>query len=1195
VWLGDGEHRLFVTVHHLIHDGPSIYGVFLPELTALYEAFSAGKPSPFSELPIQYADYALWQRQWLQGEVLANHIAYWRKQLAGDLPVLQLPTDRLRPATQTYRGAIHRFTLPKSLTEALKALSRQQGSTFFMTLLAGFTALLHRYTGQDDIIVGTVSASRKRSEAEGLLGYFLNPLALRTDLSGNPAFGELLGRVRDVTVEALSHDDVPFEHLVKELQRDRDLSRNPIFQAVISLEPPMPSLNSGWNLTQSDVDTGVAYFDLYVGLDDLPNGTIGRVRYNRDLFDASTIARMLGHWQTVLESIVANPNQPVSRLRLLTERERLHLSSLGNVVHPENKFVRFEREEIAQPIPSRFEALVNKYPTRSAVKTAQYEWTYDVLNKVANRVARRLLTILGSQQKNIAILLDHDAPMIGAIIGSLKAGKTYVPLDPLYPFERISYMLRDSQTTALLTNNKKMDLAKKLAGDALPVINVDEITPTISADNICLPISPSTLAYILYTSGSTGQPKGVMQTHRNVLHFISNYTNDLRISADDRVTLIPSLSFDAAVMDIFGALLNGACLYPISLKEEVTTRLADWLARHQLTIYHSTPTVFRHLVSELPGKQDLTKIRLIILGGEEVHKSDFDLYKKHFSAESLFVNLAGQTESSVNLMYFLNQQTVLTRAAVPIGYPVKDTEVLLLDQDGKPTEIYGEIGIRSAHVAPGYWRNPELTRAAFLIDESKGNRRIYRTGDMGRLLPDGRIEFLGRKDFQVKIRGIRIELGEIEAVLMQHSAVREAVVMAREATSGGKQLVAYVLPKPKQPTTATELRSFLKTKLPDYMVPSAFVCLDALPLTPNGKVDRKALPVPDETRSGSENSFVAPRDHVERQLTKIWEEFLGIQAIGVKDNFFDLGGHSLLAMSILAKVEKTFGKSLPLATLFQAPTVEQLASILRQDGRSAPPSLVIPLQPKGSKPPFFCHGASLEMALPLGTDQPFYGLQPHGQDGREAPSTVEDMAADYIKEIRTIQPEGPYFLGGYSFGGIVAFEMAQQLQKQEQKVALLVLIDPASPSNDLFPPNASLAVNTTSFSYETYQHLHNLARLGTREKLSYVLERVRWRLDRINRKIKMVVCNFYLGIGRRVPASLRMFYFFEVSRQTNRKYVPQIYPGRIIFLKAEKSSIDWSKLATEGLEIQELPGRHLELLRDLHAQTVGEKLRSCLE
>ncbi|OLD98599.1 MAG: hypothetical protein AUI36_45060 [Cyanobacteria bacterium 13_1_40CM_2_61_4] len=465
--------------------------------------------------------------------------------------------------------------------------------------------------------------------------------------------------------------------------------------------------------------------------------------------------------------------------------------------------------------------------------------------------------------------------------------------------------------------------------------------------------------------------------------------------------------------------------------------------------------------------------------------------------------------------------------------------------------------------------------------------RIYLTGDLGLMRSDGCLEYIGRKDFQVKISGYRIEVSEIEMALLDLVGIKKAVVLAREDPPGYQRLVAYIVPVQGRAPAIPDLRRFLKAKLPEYMVPSTFVFLDALPLTPNGKVDRRALPALDQGRPEVETTFVAPQNALEVHLSRIWEKVLGIEPIGVRDNFFELGGHSLLAMGVLAQIEKQFGKNLPLAILFQAPTVEQLASILRQKGRSTSPSLVIPLQPLGSKPPFFCHGASLDMALHVDTDQPFYGLQPHGQDGRQAPSTIEEMAADYLKEIRTIQPEGPYFLGGYSFGGIVAFEMAQQLQKQGQKVALLVLIDPASPSSDL-------AVNT-SFGYEIYQHLSNLVRLGNREKLTYVLERVKWRLDEINRKIKMMVCRFYLGIDRRVPFNLRMFYFFEASRHATQEYVPQIYPGRIIFLKAEKSSLEWHRLAAEGLETHEVPGRHLELLRAPHAQVLGENLRSCFE
>ncbi len=501
-------------------------------------------------------------------------------------------------------------------------------------------------------------------------------------------------------------------------------------------------------------------------------------------------------------------------------------------------------------------------------------------------------------------MFEHDAPMIAAIFGVLKSGNTYVPLDLTHPKERLAHILEDSQATALLTTRDTIAVAKMLATGPLKIIDINEIDDAVSTANLDLPILPNALAYILYTSGSTGQPKGVVQSHRNVLHHIANYTNSLHLNADDRLTLIPSYGFDAAVMDIFGALLNGATLYPMDVKEEDPTTLLARMVEEKITIYHSTPTVYRYLVASLTGREDLSAIRLAVLGGEEVLKKDIDLFRRHFSVNAIFVNGLGPTESTLALQYFINHETQVIGNIVPVGYPVQDTEILLLNEAGEQTEIYGEIGIRSEHLALGYWQKPEIAMAAFVPDPEGGTKHIYRTGDMGRLLSDGTIAFTGRKDFQVKIRGVRIEPGEIEATLSQHPGVRECVILAREDVPDDKRLVGYFTSKQQPAPSAQNLRSFLKQKLPDYMVPSAFVHLAELPRTPNGKVDQRALPPPDQSVIGLEENYVAPRSSVEEILVGIWVEVLKLERVGIHDNFFELGGHSLLATQVIARLRK---------------------------------------------------------------------------------------------------------------------------------------------------------------------------------------------------------------------------------------------------------------------------------------------------
>jgi amino acid adenylation domain-containing protein len=922
--LGDTEHRLFLTLHQSIFDGLSLYQVFLPELRALYEAFSNGKPSPLPDLPIQYADFAVWQRQWLQGDLLADQLAYWKQHLADAPAALELPTDRQRPLVKTYRGSMRPFALSKRLTEALKGLSRQERLTLFMVLLAAFNTLLYRYTGQDDLLIGTSTAGRKRPETQGLMGYFLNTLVLRTNLSGDPTFRELLLRVREVTNSDFAHEDVPFQYLVKELHPERNLGQNPLFQVMLTLEPSLPVLPSGWTLTQMDVETDTAKFDLYLELDDRPEGLIGRFEYSTDLFDAATIARMVGHWRTLLEGIVADPERRLSELPLLTEAERHQLLVEWNATQMEYP--------IDKCIHQLFEVQVERTPDALAVVFEDTHLTYWELNQQANQLAHHLQKLGVGPEVLVGLCIDRSLEMVVGILGILKAGGAYVPLDPAYPRDRLAFMLQDTQMPVLLSQQR---LVEELPRCTARVICLDTDWGGIARECDENPISgatPENLAYVIYTSGSIGQPKGVAIMHRSTVAFtlwaMSVFTSEDLAG----VLASTSLCFDLSVFEIFVPLCGGGT---VILAENVL-HLPHLVTGKQVSLINTVPSAMAELIrsDSLPAS-----VNTVNLAGEPLHNTLVQQIYQHDTVQQVF-NLYGPTEDTTYSTYTLVEKG---EREPSIGHPITNSQVYILDSHLQPVPIgvEGELYLGGDGLARGYLNRPELTTERFIPNpfSQQPSAHLYKTGDLARYLSDGNIEFLGRIDHQVKIRGFRIELGEIEVVLGQHPAVQQALVVAREDTCGNRYLVAYVVPHEDQTLTVGDLQSHVMEQLPTYMVPSAFVLLDKLLLTPNGKVDRHMLPAPGSARIAREGTFIAPTLMVHNQLIQIWEELLDVRAIGIRDNFFDLGGHSLLAARMVNRIEQVCGKKIPLAILFAGPTIENLANALLVGADSNTPSM----------------------------------------------------------------------------------------------------------------------------------------------------------------------------------------------------------------------------------------------------------------
>ncbi|MEH2230338.1 MAG: non-ribosomal peptide synthase/polyketide synthase [Nostoc sp.] len=945
VVLSETEHILLMCMHHIVSDGWSM-GVFVQELAALYSAYSQGQTSPLAPLPIQYADFAIWQRQWLQGDILQKQLSYWEKQLADAPALLSLPTDRPRPAVQTFAGATQQFELSIELTSKLTKLSQEQGVTLFMTLLAAFDTLLYRYTEQEDILVGTPIANRNRGEIEGLIGFFVNTLVLRTDLSGNPSFSELLNRVRQMAMEAYSHQDLPFEMLVETLQPERDLSHAPLFQVDFLLQnDPLSQVElAGLNVTSLPIESATAKFDLTLAMAIAPTGMVGVWEYNTDLFDASTIARMAGHFVTLLEAIVENPQQQISQLPMLTTVEQQQL------------FIQWNDTQADYPqdlcIHQLFESQCLSTPDAIAVIFENQQLTYQQLNTQANQLAHYLQSLGVGPEVLVGIYLERSLSVIVGLLAVLKAGGGYVPLDPDYPQQRLADISQDSQFSVLITEQKLLS-SLPVQDVKIIVLDTSEVLKNQSQENPVSEVEPENLACILYTSGSTGKPKGVMLAHEALVNHSSAISEVFGLNNCDRVLQFASFSFDVAAEEIFPTWYKGATvvLRPAQMFPDFAS-LAQFIEQQKLSVLNITPAYW-HEWAVAVSKSDATvpeSLRLVAVGGDAVLPETVTIWQQLVGARVNCLNVYGPTEASVTAIVhdLLHPKSEKTNSVL-IGRPIANTQAYILDRHLQPAPIgvKGELHIGGVRLARGYLNLKELTDEKFIPNpfEKAEGRRLYKTGDLARYLPDGNIECFGRIDNQVKIRGFRIELGEIEAVLNQHSHVQTSCVIIREDAIGDKRLVAYVVPYHEQIPTISELRQFLSNHLPLYMVPNTFVVLESLPLTPNRKVDRRALPIPD-LYSELKDKYVAPRTPIEEMLAQIWAQVLKVELVGIHDNFFEIGGHSLLATQLVSRIRNIFKVELPLRGLFAAATVAQLAHLIGELQQQELEIIVPPILPR---------------------------------------------------------------------------------------------------------------------------------------------------------------------------------------------------------------------------------------------------------
>jgi len=1197
ITLNENEYVLVVTMHHIASDGWSI-SIFVKEIIELYKSFIENRLADLSPLPVQYADFAIWQRNYLQQEVIEKKIGYWKNKLHGVEP-LELPTDYPRPAVQSRRGAMIAFNIDSGLSERLQHFCQQQGATLFMTLLASFKVLLYRYSGQEDICVGSPIAGRQQQELEKLIGFFINTLVLRSEVKGNTSFSDLLKQVKRTMLEAYENQEVPFEKVVDAVVLQRDMSRNPLFQVMFILQntPDIPELHFGevQLSREGSYKHTTSLFDLTFSMLETPLGLQGVVEYCTDLYREETILRMVNHYKVLLQSITSEPLRRIGLLEMLTkgEEHQLRLEFNKTVKYPQNI-----------SIVDLFEQQVEKTPGSIAIVFQEKQITYRELSDRSNQFASYLKLKGIHKGQLVPICMERSIEIIIGIWGILKAGGAYVPIDPTYPHERIDYILNDIAAPVLITDSTTNYQSR--SNNNFEAIDLQSDWATIAnqpVSKIAVDINAEDLCYIIYTSGSTGKPKGVMIEHKSLVASTLSrrdyYTNM------GSVFLIPSIAFDSSVAVIFGSLVTGGKLIVCRDYEIKEPPVVKRLLAEANTIL-CVPSYYRFLLDD--GLVQTSSLANVIVAGE---KLDDQLVSEHYSQTKnvALYNEYGPTEGTVWSTVAAVQGA---SNLVTIGTPINSVDVYILDRNLQlvPLGVTGELCIGGVQVARGYLNLPELTDEKFSSNPFIADgTKMYRTGDMCRWLPDGNIEFLGRKDDQVKIRGFRIELGEIEQVLLQIEGIRQAVVIVKDKTPGNKLLVAYVV---AENFNAESIKENLKERLPDYMIPTLWVPVEVMPLTPNGKIDRKALPDPD-TSALVRDKFVAARNELEITLVHIWQQLLGLENIGIHENYFDIGGHSMLAVQLISAIRKEFSLEVPLKEIFDHPTVESLATYINSKkptnlfnnskltdseveaiaerlerigledhvnfgGQNGEGKYIIPIQKEGMKNPLFgliFFDQVRTLGKYIGKDQPLFYLPPVQS------AKVEDIAAHYVNEIKQLKPEGPYHIAGYCGGGKVAVEIAQQLQALGNTVSALILLEFYS---------TKAALPTRSLKYR-------------RKKLMYYIKRLK-----------------SVSNSGSTPLDLLKFFFKKSYSKVSERFVEapppnrlksneflnyqaKPYTGKVILIQATNPPLEindsplmgWANVFTGDVKLITVPGGHLGIFREPDVQELAKELSLVLE
>jgi len=1183
VKLSDEVHHLHITIHHALFDGLSI-GVFVHELAEIHRALKLGKSDPLPLPPLQYGDFSVWQKSLLESPDLAAHLEWWKTRLAG-MEELDLPTDRARPLVKSWKGDIISTPVPDDLTQRLAAIANRNGATLFHLHLAAFKILLHRYTGSTDISVGTPVSGRLRSELEPLIGVFINSLILRDDLSGDPSFETLLHQVRDHALTALEHRELPFENLVRALKPERDSSRNPLFQINFSHDrfSSRPQDIGGVTLSQISSRSPGSIFDLHLFMTERDGAWRACCDFSTDLFDHTTASRMLGHFIQLLGEIADAPSKQIGTFDILTESERQ--SVLGNWKGTTSSFPK------NASLPELFSETARAHPDRTALAQGEVTLSYADLHRKASALASRLANAGVKQGDLVAISHPPSPELIVGILGILLAGGAYVPMNPEDPEDRTAMLLEECGTRYLLSANGPV---ANFNGNVIPISETEGAT---SAKEIPFPKAESP-AYLMFTSGSTGKPKGALVPHRAVVRLVKN-TNFISIRADDVFLLAAPATFDASTLEIWGALLNGAKLV-IPDKGNGLDQLADTIRKQGVTNLWLTAGLFNLMVEEHIAS--LSSLRHLLAGGDILSVPHV---RKAFKAlpDTAIINGYGPTENTTFTTCHRIKAEDLDKPAIPIGKAIANTSVYLLDSDGRPVPagIPGELHTGGDGLAIGYWQDTELTAQKFVEHPQFG--RLYRTGDLCRWTTDGTIEFLGRRDHQVKVRGFRIELGEIEAVLSTHHGIRESKVAVRGGNSETKRIIAWVTPQEGKEISTSLIARFLEERLPSFMCPDAIGVVEKFPVTRNGKIDVSALPDPRQKHVESEGG--QPIGETEQRLATLWRELLEIEELGRDEDFFSLGGHSLMALRMFSRISRDFGRSLPLSSLISHPTVKQLATLLEPDVETPITETpgkghLVTLSPGGNDTPLFCiHGGDggilfyRDLAALLPKEVPVFAIESEELASSEVieQTSVEDTAKSYVKTLLATHPRGPFRLAGYSFGGVVAYEMACILSAAGHRVDFVGLLDTHNPSA---PSRSFSMMERVAFYWKQNDNVPLVPR--TFKLAGRFMEGVA-----TNRRVK----NEEQAATEDGPAEahgdLRRVQVRQENWRAMQAYRPRPYPGVVTLFKAAIQSdkvespedYGWSELSPD-FRIIPVAGKHLTLFEPENVDHLANALRPAL-